>query len=60
MYLLFPFPYLCIACYIPPIIPFPTSNNMSRSVCNFNFTPVFFKHPCHANHGANKKWPGSS
>ena len=30
-------------------------NSISASVNNSNFTPVFFKHACHANPGADKK-----
>ena len=30
-------------------------NNISISVNNSNFTPVFFKQACHANPGADRK-----
>ena len=33
---------------------------MPLSVNNSNSTLVFFKHACHANPGADKKWAGSS
>ena len=45
---------------IPPLVPFSTINSISISVNNSNFTFVFFKHACHANAGADKKWAGSS
>ena len=52
--LLFAFAYLSTAWHIPPLIPFSTVNNISRSVINSNSTSVFFKHACHANPGAGK------
>ena len=55
MYLLFAFAYLSIAWYIPPLIPFSITNNISGSVINSNSTSVSFKHACHANPGADKK-----
>ena len=33
--------------------------SISIFVNNSNFTLVFFKHACHANPGADKKWAGS-
>ena len=45
---------------IPPLIPISIINNISMSVNNSNFTPVFFKQTFHANPGADKKWAGSS
>ena len=55
IYLLFALAYLCIARHIPPLIPFSTINNISISVNNSNFTPVFFKQDCNANPSAEKK-----
>ena len=46
--------------YTPPLIPSSAIINMSLSVSNSSFTPVFFKQACHANPGADKKWAGSS
>ena len=60
MYLLFALAYLCTAWHIQPLIPSSTINNISRSVNNSNFTPVFFKQACHTNPAADKKWEGSS
>ena len=34
---------------------FSTINNTSISVNNSNFTPVFFKHACHADPDAGKQ-----
>ena len=60
IYILFALAYLCIAWHIPPQIPFLTINNISLSVNNSNFTPVFFTQVYHANPGADKKLAGSS
>ena len=60
MYLLFALAYLCIAWQIQPLVPFSTINSMSISVNNSNSTFVFFKHSCHDNPVADKKWAGSS
>ena len=57
---LFAFAYLYTAWHITPLIPFPTINNILTSVNNSNFIFDFFKHACHANLGAEKKWAGSS
>ena len=55
MYLLFALAYLYIACHIPPQIPSSNIISISLSVNSSNSTPVFFKHACHANPGADKK-----
>ena len=55
MYLLFPLAHLHIALYIPPLIFFSNIISISLSVNNSNFIPVFFKHACHVNPGADKK-----
>ena len=55
MYLLFALADLCIALHIPPLDPSSNVSSISGSVNNSNFTPVFFKHACHANAGADKK-----
>ena len=60
MHLLFAFAYLFIAWHIPPLIPFSTINNISISVNNPNFTPVYFKQACYSNPGADGKWARSS
>ena len=60
MLLLFALAYLCIVWQIVPVVPFSTINSISTSVNNSNFTFVLFKHACHANPGADKKWAGSS
>ena len=39
---------------------FLTINNILIPVNNSSFPPVFFKHACHVNSGADKKWAGSS
>ena len=52
MYLLFALAYLYVAGQIPALIPFSYINHISISVNNSNFTPVFFKHACHFNPGA--------
>ena len=37
------------------LIPFSSINNISISLINSNFSPVFFKQACHTNPGADKK-----
>ena len=59
MYLLLAFAVLCVACHIPPLIPFSTTTNISASAGNSSQTSVSFKRTCHTNSGANKKY-GSS
>ena len=51
---------LIIEEYVPPIIPFPTINNISMSVSSSNFTLVFFKAACHANPRAERNFAGAS
>ena len=41
---------------IPPLIPFPTINNISVIRASFNF--VFFKAACGANPGAGRNFAG--
>ena len=60
MYLLFALAYLYTDWHITPLIPASIINNISTSVNNSKFTFAFFKHACHANPGADKKWEGSS
>ena len=60
MYLLFALAYLCPYWHIPPLILASIINNISTSVKNPKFTFAFFKHACHANPDADKKWEGSS
>ena len=48
--------FLWIAWHIPPLILFPTINNISISVDRSNFTLVFFKATCHANPVTERKW----
>ena len=57
---LFALACLCIAWHVLPLIPFSTTNNISISVNNSNFTPAFFKQACYANPGADKKWAESN
>ena len=60
MYLLLVLAYLYVAWHISPRVPSSYIISMSLSVNNSNSTLVFFKHACHANPGADKKWAGSS
>ena len=46
---------LYIAWHIPPRIPSSNIISISLSVNSSNSTPVFFKHACDANPGADKK-----
>ena len=48
------------AWHIAPRVPSSNISSMSLSVNNSNSNWVFFKHACHANPGADKKWAGSS
>ena len=54
MYLLFVVTHQCIAWHTQPLMSFSVINKISTSVNNSNSTPVFFKHACHANPGAEK------
>ena len=60
MYLLLAFAYRKTESHIPPLIPFPTINNISVSVKRSTFTLVFFKAACHANPEAERNFAGSS
>ena len=55
MYLLLALAYLYIALHISPRIPSSNIISIPLSVNSSNSTPVFFKHTCHANPGADKK-----
>ena len=52
--------YLLTEWHNPPLIPFPSINNISTSVNNFNFTSVVFKVTSQANPEGEKKFSGSS
>ena len=45
---------------MPPLIPSSIISSMFMSVSNSGLIPVFFRHACHANPGADKKCAGSS
>ena len=56
-----PFVYLLTEWHNPPLIPFPSINNMSTSVnIYFNFTSVVFKVTSQANPEGEKNFSGSS
>ena len=41
-------------------ITYSSSNSISMSVNNSNFTSVFFKASCHSNQGAERNFAGSN
>ena len=59
MYLLLVYAYWCMACHIPPLMPFSTISNILPSINNSNVTSVIFRHACNANPGADKKYARS-
>lgn len=59
MYLLLAFANLSTAWYIPPIMSSTTISEISTTANNLSLTSVFFKHVCHANLDAERKWARS-